>query len=169
MLRILALLALTATAVTAQEAPEEKMTADRVGQIALALDPEAKVTPRGVEMTIADVPMLIIMDPFADRMRALVPIRSVSEMSGEEFARAMQANFDTALDARYAIAQGRLWAVFIHPLSPLERDQLISGLGQTINIALTYGGTYSGGAMSFGGGDSGALLLEELLERGQEL
>lgn len=169
MLRTLALLLLMTTAATAQEAPEEKMTADRVGAIALALDPEARVSPRGIEMTIADVPMLIIMDPFADRMRAMVPIRSASEMSGEEIARAMQANFDTALDARYAIAQGRLWAVFIHPLSPLERDQLISGLGQTINIALTYGSTYSGGAMSFGGGDSGALLLEELLERGQEL
>ena len=81
----------------------------------------------------------------------------------------MQANFDAALDARYAIARGQLWAVFIHPLSPLKRDQLISGIGQTVNIALTYGSTYSGGATSFGGGDSGSLLLEDLLKRGQEL
>jgi hypothetical protein len=84
----------------------------------------------------------------------------------------MQANFDTALDARYAVAQGRLWGVFLHPLSPLERDQLLSGLAQTVNVALTYGESYSGGASVFGGGDSNQIyrdLLEDLQKRGQEL
>ncbi|MEM6728021.1 MAG: hypothetical protein AAF618_05945 [Pseudomonadota bacterium] len=172
MLRFVAPLVFAASLATAQEVetpPDGPMTAQRVVAIANALDPEAQVGGNGVRLTIADVPMVIIMDPTADRMRAMVPIRDASAMTSEELARAMQANFDTALDARYAIAQGRLWAVFIHPLSPLKRDQLISGLGQTINIALTYGSAYSGGALSFGGGDSGALLLEELLKRGQEL
>ena len=86
--------------------------------------------------------------------------------------RLMQANFDSALDARYAVAQGRLWGVFIHPLSPLEKDQLLSAFVQTINIARTYGQTYSGGATVFGGGDSNGLyqeLLEELLKKGEEI
>ncbi|MEL6914036.1 MAG: hypothetical protein AAFP13_06010 [Pseudomonadota bacterium] len=165
-LSIALVLSILSTGVSAQDAP---MTPGRVAQIAEALDPDVTLRGNGLELTIADVPVLIIMDPTADRMRAMVPIRDAAGMSSEELSRVMQANFDTALDARYAIAQGRLWAVFIHPLSPLERDQLISGLGQTVNIALTYGATYSGGAMSFGGGDSGALLLQELLERGQEL
>lgn len=171
MLRFLVPLAFAASMSVAQEAEvtEPPMTVQRVETIAKALDPEAQLGINGVQLTIADVPVLIVMDPFADRMRAMVPIRDASGMTGEELARVMQANFDTALDARYAIAQGRLWAVFIHPLSPLERDQLISGLGQTVNIALTYGSAYSGGALSFGGGDSGALLLKDLLERGQEL
>jgi hypothetical protein len=84
----------------------------------------------------------------------------------------MQANFDTALDARYAIAQGRIWGVFIHPLAELEREQLISGIAQTVNLARTYGTLYSGGAIVFGGGDSSGLyqdLFEELLERGQDI
>jgi hypothetical protein len=84
----------------------------------------------------------------------------------------MQANFDSALDARYAVAQGRLWAVFIHPLSPLERDQFISGIGQTVNVAQTYGSLYTGGAMQFGGGDSVPLqrqLIDRLLEKGEEI
>ncbi|MEM6478332.1 MAG: hypothetical protein AAF841_10605 [Pseudomonadota bacterium] len=171
----LVLSAFLASSALAQTAPESgaqleaPMTSERVAEIALALDPEARIAGNRLGLTISDVPMIIIMDPFADRMRAMVPIRDASAMSAEELSRAMQANFDTALDARYAIAQGRLWAVFIHPLSPLERDQLISGLGQTVNIALSYGTAYSGGALSFGGGDSGALLLKELLERGQEL
>ncbi len=62
--------------------------------------------------------------------------------------------------------------MFIHPLSPLKKDQLISGLGQAVNLAKTYGGLYTGGAMSFGGGDSVPLqrqLIDRLLKRGEEI
>ncbi|MEM6577256.1 MAG: hypothetical protein AAF678_02075, partial [Pseudomonadota bacterium] len=100
------------------------------------------------------------------------PVRDTDDLSAEELTRMMQANFDTALDARYAIARDTVWATFIHPLRPLEKDQLISGLGQVVNLAQSYGTLYSGGAMSFGGGDSGALqraLIEELLKKGQEI
>ena len=84
----------------------------------------------------------------------------------------MQANFDSALDARYAIAQGLLWATYIHPLAPLQKNQLISGVGQVVNLALTYGTAYSSGGLSFNGGDSNGItreLLEELLDRGQSI
>jgi hypothetical protein len=93
-------------------------------------------------------------------------------MTEAELRRVMQANFDSALDARYAIARGRLWAVFIHPLAALDRKELLSGLIQTINIARSYGQSYSGGASVFGGGDSNDIyrrLLEELLEKGEAL
>jgi hypothetical protein len=62
--------------------------------------------------------------------------------------------------------------VFIHPLRELRRDQLLSGLAQTVTLAQTYGTFYASGATSFGAGDSGALhqdLLDRLRERGQEL
>ncbi|MEL6426990.1 MAG: hypothetical protein AAFQ33_16205, partial [Pseudomonadota bacterium] len=124
------------------------MTIPRLAEIILSLDPEALGNGRVFELTIEGVPISIVTDPAADRMRAMVPIRSAAGMSAEEVVRVMQANFDTALDARYAIANGRLWSVFIHPLSPLEKDQLISALGQTVNIALTYGSLYSGGALA---------------------
>jgi len=158
----------------AQEAPaaEPHMTMDRMARIVLALDEAAEVTGNGFALTIDDIPVLIITDTSANRMRAMVPIRSADTMSPEELRRVMQANFDTALDARYAIAQGRLWGTFIHPFRELERDQLISGLAQTVNVAKTYGTLYTGGASQFGGGDSGNLqrqLIEDLLERGQDI
>jgi hypothetical protein len=62
--------------------------------------------------------------------------------------------------------------VFIHPLSSLEWDQFLSGLVQTINVARTYGQSYSGGATLFGGGDSNGIykeLFEKLQNKGQEL
>lgn len=152
--------------------PEAPMTIARLASIIEALDPEAQQRGPTIEFTIQDIPVIVIADPVADRMRAMVPIRSAADLEQAELMRLMQANFDSALDARYAVAQGRLWGVFIHPLSPLEREQLISGLAQTVNVALTYGQSYSGGASLFGGGDSNGIyenLLEELQKRGQEL
>jgi hypothetical protein len=160
-----------ATSAHAQDA-EAPMSLPRLGEIIQTLDPNAQLQGSNFRMVIDDVPVLSITDPRADRMRAMVPIRDASDMTQEEVMRVLQANFDSALDARYAVAQGRLWAVFIHPLSPLERDQFISGLGQTINVAKTYGSLYTGGAMQFGGGDSQGLqrqLIDKLLEKGQEI
>lgn len=162
---------LTANPLSAQDVSPD-MTPARLLDILLALDPDTRPSGSGVELTIEDVPVLVIVDPVADRMRAMVPIRAVEGMSAEDLERVMQANFDTALDARYAVANGRLWGVYIHPLSPLRRDQLISGLGQTVNLALTYGGLFTGGALSFGGGDSVPLqreLIDRLLEKGQDI
>jgi hypothetical protein len=105
-------------------------------------------------------------------MRAITPVRKQEDVPPEELTRLMQANFDSALDARYALAKGVLWSAFIHPLKPLEKDQLISGIGQVVNLAQSYGTLYSGGALLFGGGDSGALqraLIDDLLKKGEEI
>jgi hypothetical protein len=164
-------LSLSALSATAQEV-EPPMTLSRMAEIVFAIDPDAQSQGTRFTLTIEDVPMLIITDPVADRMRAMVPIRAAADMTPEEVARVLQANFDTALDARYAIARGQLWGIFIHPLSPLKKDQLISGLGQTVNIARTYGTLFSGGAMNFGGGDSVPLqrqLIDKLLKKGEEI
>ncbi|MEO9683235.1 MAG: hypothetical protein ABJF86_05775 [Tateyamaria sp.] len=161
-----------APAVPAPDALEPPMTMRRMAEIIQAIDPDAQAGGSGIQFTIDDIPLVVIADPNADRMRAMVPIRSADGISADELMRLMQANFDSALDARYAVAQGRLWAVFIHPLSPLEKDQLFSGFIQTINLARTYGQTYSGGATVFGGGDSNGIfqdLLKELQELGEEI
>ena len=155
----------------AQEA-EPHMTMQRMGEIVRALDENVRAGVNGFEFTIDDVPVLIIADPFANRMRVMVPIASAEGLTSEDLMRVMQANFDSALDARYAIAQGRLWGVFIHPLKELERDQLISGIAQTVNVAQTYGGLYTSGAAQFGAGDSSGLqaqLLERLLQKGEDI
>ena len=158
---------------TAQDAtPEPHMTLSRMAEIVQALDENARLTPNGFEFTIDDVPVLIVADEGANRMRAMVPIASSDGMTEEELLRAMQANFDSALDARYAVARGRLWGVFLHPMRELERDQLISGIAQTVNVAQTYGGLYTSGAAQFGAGDSSGLqaqLLERLLDKGEDI
>lgn len=84
----------------------------------------------------------------------------------------MQANFDSALDARYAIAKGKLWSAFIHPLSELNEEQFFSGLAQTITLVKSYGETYSSGALIFKGGDSDGLnnkTYKDVLEKGLKI
>ena len=172
MIRSLALVVfLLPLSVQAQEA-EPHMTLPRMAEIVLALDPDAQISGPGFSLVIDDIPVLIVTDLGANRMRAMVPIRSADTMTPEEMQRVMQANFDSALDARYAVAQGQLWGVYLHPFKELERDQFISGVAQTVNVAKTYGSLYSSGAGQFGGGDSGDLqreLIERLLEQGQEI
>ena len=165
---------LAAAAQDAPEAsrPEAQMTMQRLGEIVLALDPDARVQGAAIEFTLEDIPVIVVADPIADRMRAMVPIASAEALTQDDLMRMMQANFDSALDARYAVANGRLWGVFLHPLSPLEKDQFISGLVQTITVARTYGTAYSSGGAVFGGGDSNGIylkLFEELRKKGQEL
>lgn len=171
MLRRLILgLALVVGAGTAKA--EDPMTFERLTEIIQAVDANAEFQGTSVRMTVEDIPVFVVADPANDRMRAMIPIRSVDEISPEEMYRMMQANFDSALDARYAIAQGRLMAVFIHPLQPLEKNQFLSGLGQVVNLALSYGSAYTGGALTFGGGDSSELhreLIDKLLKQGEPI
>jgi hypothetical protein len=177
MIRLAFILIFLATGLAAQEAEdapalEPPMTYERLGKILFALDPEALPQGPGFQLTVGDTPVLVITDVNADRMRAMVSISSAADLSPADLQRMMQANFDSTLDARYAIANGTLWAAYIHPLSTLEKDQLISGLAQTVNIAKTYGTLYSGGAAEFGGGDSQNLqreLIDELLKKGEEI
>lgn len=107
----------------------------------------------------------VVSDPRADRMRIVVPVREVSDLDARELYRLLQADFESALDARYAIAQEMVWSVFIHPLRTLDDAEFLSGLGQTVNLAKTYGKSYSSGFLSFGGGDATSKKRRELIDK----
>ena len=108
--------------------------------------------------------VIVITDPVAERMRIMVPIGDADLLDQELLKRLMQANFDSALDARYAIAQDVLWGTFIHPLTSLDEKGFVSGLAQAIAVADNFGGSFSSGAVVFGGGDSARLQAQELLD-----
>jgi len=93
--------------------------------------------------------IMIIYDVNADRMRIVCPIIKVEELAKDQLTQAMHANFHTALDARYAISNGIVWSVFIHPLSDLSESLFLSAIEQTLTAAVTFGEEYSSGALSF--------------------
>lgn len=141
----------------APEIPEissSLMTNDRIVTLLDKLDDEVEGRPGFWRFHLDEFEVYVVTDERAGRMRAMVPILPSVEVEAEILERLMQANFDSALDARYSIANDTLWATFIHPLSSLSDELLISGIAQSVNLAATYGTTYNSGAIVFNGGDS---------------
>ena len=145
---------------------EGTMSTGRMDEIIRRLDAKVKLPRPGVwQLTVSERQVLVIADVLNNRMRILSPIGKTADMPDGLLKRMMQANFDTALDARYAIGKGLVWATFIHPLKALHDRQFISAIGQTVNLTLTFGKTFSSGAMSYGGGDSRGIIRKQLIEK----
>ena len=149
---------------------EDTMSNRRIGEMLERLDVEVQGGDGLWRFFVNDVEVTIITDENADRMRIIAPVSKTEGLLAEEYERVLQANFDSALDARYAIAKSVLWSAFIHPLSPLTDRQFIEGLGQVVNLVTTFGTTYHSGSAVFGGGDSRIIeeqdLIKKLIERG---
>ena len=140
------------------------MTAERLAELILRVDRDATLEGASWSFKVADIDAIVIFDINADRMRVVIPIGRADALESEELLRLMQANFDSALDARYAIGQGLLWGTFIHPLSTLTDEEFLVGLGQTVNVVISYGTSYSSGMFIFGGGDSAEIEQKKLIE-----
>ena len=95
------------------------------------------------ELTLAETKMLCLTDERHDRMRLITPVRALEDATPEEVFSCMEANFHTALDVKYAVADGMIWVAYIHPLSPLTDAQLLDALAQVRSAALTYGTIYT--------------------------
>lgn len=147
------------------EASEQRMTAERLAELIVRVDEEAVLEGATWFFHVEGLEAAVVYDVSADRMRIIMPIGDADEIDKENLLRMMQANFDSALDARYAIAQGSLWGVFIHPLSSLTSEEFLVGLGQTANVVMSYGSSYSSGLFIYGNGDSGEIERKRLIEK----
>lgn len=145
----------------------------RLDEIIRRLDQKPQGSDGLWQLRIGNHAVTVITDEAADRMRIVIPITETSELSQKHLYRIMQANFDSALDARYAIAKEILWSAYIHPLSSLTNEDFLSGLGQTVNLVDTFGGSFSSGTTTFIGGDSQEEeekeLIKQLLEKGMAI
>lgn len=112
---------------------------------------DIKAEANVLEFTVAGVRMAFIADEAADRMRLVAPVARVADLEPDQLAKLMDANFHTALDARYATSDGVVYAAYIHPLSPLTSEQLDAAMVQVANLVRTFGGSYSSTDMTFGG------------------
>lgn len=147
----------------------EAMSNSRLHELLQRVDPDLEGELGFWTIQFENIRAQVITDENADRMRVIVPIVKVEDIGEGEFLRLMQANFDSVVDARYCVANGVIWSAFIHPLSILSDEEMISGLAQTITAAATFGSTYSSGVLIFSGGDSGEeqrKYYESIIEKG---
>lgn len=95
------------------------------------------------------VKMAMISDVKNDRMRIIAPITEYPALTVETKDAAMESNFHSALDARYGVSKGVLYSAYIHPISPLTKQQLENALDQVSTLARTFGSTYTSGSLTF--------------------
>lgn len=150
---------------------EGTMTLDQMGKIIKRIDEKALNPKTGLwRFSVENRTVVVLSDVKHNRMKILVPIGDVEDLTKDDLRRLMRANFDTALDGRYAIAESVLWACYIHPLRELHDRQFISAIGQTVNLAITFGSTYSSGGLvgQEDGGQGASLrqLIVDLLKKG---
>lgn len=126
------------------------MTPRRMVAIVETLGQSVRQQGPVINFSYDGIPLVLIFDKDADRMRLISPIVNVRELQPGQLERAMAANFHSTLDARYAISNQVIWAVFIHPLSDLSPELLASAVRQVATASLTFGDNYTSGEMHFG-------------------
>jgi hypothetical protein len=127
------------------------MTQARLVEIVSGMATETKGEPGWLNFLFDGVPMVCVTDVNADRMRITAPIARLDGLDGKQLIIAMEANFHSVLDARYATSDGLLHAVYIHPLSSLTEDQIRSAVLQVAIARQTFGSTYTSGLFKFRG------------------
>lgn len=151
-------------------APEKNtgtMTGAKLAALLTKIDKAAERDGNTIAFKAKDRLLMLVFDENANRMRIMAPVVSASSVPDTVYKRMLQANYDTVLDSRYAVADDLVWAMYVHPLSSLTEEDFVSGVVQTVTAAETFGSSYSSGAFAFGSGDSDAL-QEELLKKLEE-
>lgn len=128
------------------------MTNARMDSILRTLPAEIEGEPGGWTLQVGDTPLVVITDARANRMRIFSPVVEETEVDEAMLAKLLEANFHSALDAKYAVYRGFVVSVFTHPLGELTDAQFEDALLQVLTLTRTYGTTFSSTDKVFGGG-----------------
>lgn len=107
--------------------------------------------PGGWQFFIKNIPVLSITDENHNRMRIISPIADANTLNEDLIKAALVANFHTALDVKYAVSDGVLWSVFIHPLKELTENQVKDAVSQVYHANINFGTTFASTSLSFPG------------------
>ena len=149
---ILAVLYLfSSLSIGAANSKQALMNPEKLHSIISDYSSNVKVNNNVISFDHEKVTIYCIWDANADRMRMISPIANTSDLNDELLELALKANYHTLLDARYAISEDVLYAVFIHPLSPITKNEIESAIRQVSTAALTFGTSFTSGELIFPG------------------
>ncbi len=115
--------------------PAEPMTAERLW----ALLEREKLSPERehnqVVFYVGNVRVFSLVDPQADRMRFMVPVRKLEDVPPEELLEMLKANYAATVDLRFAVNRDVVWLLFLHPLSSLTEGNALSAINQLAHHA----------------------------------
>jgi hypothetical protein len=96
-----------------------------------------------------DVLVYVFSDDTHDRMRIMAPVGELREAEPKVLQLLLNANYDRALDAHYAMRGLELWTVAVHPLATLAPDDFASYIDQVVTLVKNTGSTYASGDLVF--------------------
>ena len=102
-----------------------------------------------------DVQIFVLSDDSHDRMRIMAPIDELKELETKVLQMLLEANYDRALDAKYALSGREVWSVSVHPLATLAPDDFASFLDQVVRLVKNTGSSYASSDLVFGAGHPG--------------
>jgi hypothetical protein len=143
------------------------MTVDELSELLAQVTEDFRQSPTHWQFIHDGIPMACLTDPGYDRMRFIAPITELVEIDDATKDAVLEANFHSALDARYGSSNGLLFAAFLHPLSSLEDTLARSALDQVASLVHTFGSQFTSGSIEFASdvddddddGDGGGPLL----------
>lgn len=96
-----------------------------------------------------DVPIYVFSDDSHDRVRLMAPVGELKDLDPKLLQVLLQANYDRALDAKYAMRGFEIWSVSVHPLATLAPDDFASFLDQVVALVKNTGTTYASSDLMF--------------------
>ncbi|MEO0488113.1 MAG: type III secretion system chaperone [Cyanobacteria bacterium P01_A01_bin.123] len=142
---------LETTPVQAQTRPDvlEEMTIERLEDILQDAANDLQGGEGQWQLTLEGQSIIVLADAANNRMRIVAPVVAANTLSAQQVQAMLVANFHSTLDARYAVTNGTVVAVFVHPFASLQAADLRSGLRQVANLATNFGTSYSSGELGF--------------------
>lgn len=104
-----------------------------------------------VNFTFRGIPEILVFDENSNRMRLISPIIKVNMVDDGTLLNALEANFHSVLDARYAVGNDIVWSAFIHPLDDLSLTLFDSAIQQVAIAHATFGQEFTSGALVYPG------------------
>lgn len=129
----------------------QKMNNEKLEEIYTSVSDSIKGKPGAWQFFIKEVPLMCLTDTNHNRMRIISPIANSENLNEELIKAALVANFHTALDVKYAVSDGVLWSVFIHPLKELSKHQVEDAVSQVYNANINFGTTFTSTSLTFPG------------------
>lgn len=117
-----------------------------------------------------EIQVYVFSDDTHDRMRVMAPVGELQELDPRILQVLLQANYDRALDARYALRGNEVWAVAVHPLATLAPDDFASLIEQVVKLVQNTGTSYASSDLLFRSApdDDGEANGEDTADEGQD-
>jgi hypothetical protein len=140
-----------------QYAVSDTMTTSAIGKLLDSYLAELEGEDGFWRGTREDVQIFVLSDDSHDRMRIMAPIGELKDLDTGVLQLLLEANYDRALDAKYAMRGTEVWSVSVHPLATLAPDDFASFIDQVVRLVKNTGSTYASSDLVFGAGQSGGL------------